>query len=284
MEEQNFMTKLQTQIETIERLKKEITEKYSEITKLKEGKQRSEEVCNIANKLLDEMKEINLKMVEAIRTLEKDNQTCDDELYEICKTDSLYEKNDRVKTEEERKVHRRVEENGKILVYGDGSGKGLAAALGELIDKNLYQVTGIVKSGASVEDISRCIHNSIKKYSTNDFVVVTLNFNFVEKISRYSLEILASLSKYRNLIICIKSAIQREIINEISNYFKKYPANNDVNITMTLNNKLNSKYEFSKFSLCRSIVKCIPVLYNQSDTLVGTTSELTKNRDVSYFT
>ncbi|KAG5897597.1 hypothetical protein JTB14_019545 [Gonioctena quinquepunctata] len=180
-------------------------------------------------------------MVEAIRTLEKDNQTCDDELYEICKIDSLYEKNDRVKTEEERKVHRRVEENGKILVYGDGSGEGLAAALGELIDKNLHQVTGIVKSGASVEEISRCIHNSIKKYSTNDSVVVTLNLNSVEGNSIYSLEILASLSKYTNSIICIKRAIQREIMNEISNYFKKYTADNDVNITMILNNKLNSE-------------------------------------------
>ena len=102
----------------------------------------------------------------------------------------------------------------KNLLYGDGSSLNCGPIISNELPGEHYLTEAWVKTGARLSDLGDSIYEKSRLFTMNDFVVFFINLNSICFFSEKTLVNLISVSKYTNLIVCLK-CVRRNLYNHV---------------------------------------------------------------------
>lgn len=143
----------------------------------------------------------------------------------------------------------------RVLIFGDVSARGISVNLRNYLDVSSVHIEGVVKTGASLLDISREISVVSLDYTDKDYVIVCLNINNVKEFRSSDFRNILAIGKFSNLIMCytFDDTYNVSTISKIRNYTSLYLNNRNVSIGLVENNKLHKGlgYRYKRNALCR---------------------------------
>ena len=150
----------------------------------------------------------------------------------------------------------------KILLYGDGSSLNCGPIISNELPGEHYLTEAWVKTGARLSDLGDSIYEKSRLFTMNDFVVVFIDLNSICSFSEKTLVNLISVSKYTNLIVCLKcdTSVRRNLYNRVLltiNKFLASPRGINASLKILYNIKLNRLYPYTKRELCKRVVSLI---------------------------
>lgn len=152
-----------------------------------------------------------------------------------------------------------VNQNCKILIFGDKSGLNISSKLTNLLDSRKFIVEGWIKPGASLTVMSKDIFSLSKYFSVNDTVVLTLDTNVIYNLDIVALNTLLAVAKYTNLVLVLKFDVKNSDITyrRILHYINNFVSKNNASIRIIQNTGRNFVYRHTKLSLCKIIANYI---------------------------
>ena len=150
----------------------------------------------------------------------------------------------------------------KILLYGDGSSLNCGPIISNELPGEHYLTEAWVKTGARLSDLGDSIYEKSRLFTMNAFVVVFIDLNSICSFSEKTLVNLISVSKYTNLIVCLKcdTSVRRNLYNRVLltiNKFLASPRGINASLKILYNIKLNRLYPYTKRELCKRVVSLI---------------------------
>lgn len=159
----------------------------------------------------------------------------------------------------------RITKKRKVLVYGDGSARNYSTCLRRIMDTDVFDIGGVVLSGAPLSELSRNIFKSTASFDHNDYVIVMLDLTQMRFLQSNELNSVLAIGRFTNIILCYKfdyNVGSKRVFSKFNDCFTEFKNRNINNsIQIVQNWRYNSKYRFNYSSLCKLVASYI---YNSS--------------------
>lgn len=158
----------------------------------------------------------------------------------------------------------------KVLIFGDNSALNCASLIKNNINSNQFLIEGWVKPGADMDVFADSVFTMTKDHTCSDVVVLCFDLKYKAKLKKQYVDTLLSISKYTNVILCIKydSVCLLESHKKFIAYINNFLTIKNKSIRVLYNVLENGYYRYKKNKMCRIISDYIMYNSNSPDMIV----------------